>query len=109
MPRESKQYKANYFDLRIEGLKKHYSKKSPKGAYGRIKTFMLANGFEHAQYSGYHSKKRMMDLEVIDMIEKMRDALPWLGKSANHFEVTNIGANSDLMHVFVDVLEDPLL
>ena len=69
---------------------------------------MLANGFIHAQYSGYHSAKRMTDLEVIDVVERMRDELPWLGKCANHFEVTNIGTNSDLMHLFADLIEDPL-
>lgn len=109
MARDSRQLKAIYFDLRIEDLKKFYSKNAPKGAYRRIKTFMLSNGFDHAQYSGYHSRKKMTDLEVIDVIEKMRDALPWLGKCANHFEVTNIGANSDLMHVFEDIIEDPLI
>ena len=108
MARESRQYKAVYFDLKIDDLKKHYSEKAPKGAYRRIKTLMLANGFHHAQYSGYHSTTKMRDLEVIDVIEKMRDALPWLGKCANHFEVTNIGANSDLMHLFADAIEDPL-
>jgi virulence-associated protein VapD len=108
MPRDTKQYKAIYFDLRIKDLEQYYSAKSPKGAYQRVKTFMLNHGFDHAQYSGYHSRKKMTDLEVVDLIEVMRDTLPWLGKSANHFEVTNIGANSDLMYVFADELEDPL-
>lgn len=107
MARNTKQYKAIYFDLRINNLRLHYSPTNPKGAYRRVKFFMLKNGFEHAQYSGYHSTKKMTDLEVIDVIERMRDALPWLGKSAEHFEVTNIGANSDLMHVFSDEIEDP--
>lgn len=109
MPRDTRQFKAIYFDLRIKELERHYSKKNPKGAYSRIKTFMLQHGFEHAQYSGYHSKKKMMDLEIVDMIEIMRESLPWLGKSAAHFEVTNIGANSDLMNVLADSIEDPFV
>ena len=51
----------------------------------------------------------MMDLEIVDMIEIMRESLPWLGKSAAHFEVTNIGANSDLMNVLADSIEDPFV
>lgn len=108
MPRDTKQYKALYFDLRIRDLERYYSEKAPKGAYQRIKTFMTNHGFDHAQYSGYHSRKKMTDLEVVDLVEVMRDSLPWIGKSANHFEVTNIGANSDLMYVLADELEDPL-
>ena len=108
MPRDTKQFKAIYFDLRIRDLERYYSEKAPKGAYQRIKKFMRDHNFEHAQYSGYHSMRKMTDLEVVDLVEIMRDALPWLGKSANHFEVTNIGANSDLMYVLADEIEDPL-
>ena len=108
MPRDTRQFKAIYFDLRIKDLEKYYSAKSPKGAYQRIKTFMVNNDFEHAQYSGYHSTKKTTDLEVVDLVGTMRDSFPWLGKSANHFEVTNIGANSDLMHVLSDEIEDPM-
>ena len=108
MARETRRFKAIYFDLRIKDLEKHYSKSSPKGAYLRIKSFMQRHGFEHAQYSGYHSLKKMMDLDVVDVIEEMRDTMPWLGKSANHFEVTNIGTNSNLMYLFEDTIEDPL-
>ncbi len=107
MPRDTKRFKAIYFDLRIKDLERYYSSKAPKGAYQRIKMFMTNHGFAHAQYSGYHSSKKMTDLEVVDLVEIMRDTLPWLGKSANHFEVTNIGANSDLMYVLADEIEDP--
>lgn len=107
MPRDTKQFKAIYFDLRIRDLERYYSAKAPKGAYQRIKKFMTDHGFDHAQYSGYHSTRKMTDLEVVDLVEIMRDSLPWIGKSANHFEVTNIGANSDLMYVLADEIEDP--
>jgi hypothetical protein len=37
MPRDTKQYKAIYFDLRIKDLEQYYSAKSPKGAYQRVR------------------------------------------------------------------------
>lgn len=34
--KESKKYKALYFDIRIKDLEKHYSATNPKGAYKKI-------------------------------------------------------------------------
>ncbi len=99
---EVKRLKAIYFDMRIRDLENYYSKTNPKGAYKKIKAFMLNNGFEHEQYSGYHSKKKMTDLEVFDLIYAMSEELPWMQYCMNHFEVTNIGANHDLMELFSD-------
>lgn len=102
---ETRRYKAIYFDMRIKDLEKYFSATNPKGAYKKIKAFMINNGFEHEQYSGYHSKKKMTDLEVFDMIYNMSDELPWLQYCMNHFEVTNVGANHDLMELFKDDIE----
>lgn len=102
---ETKRLKAIYFDMRIKDLEKHFSATNPKGAYKKIKAFMLKNGFEHEQYSGYHSIKKMTDLEVFDLIYVMSEELPWMQHCMNHFEVTNIGANHDLMELFNDDIE----
>ncbi|MGL6201395.1 MAG: hypothetical protein ACRC3H_20935 [Lachnospiraceae bacterium] len=108
MPRkESRKYKALYFDIRIKDLEKHYSSVSPKGAYGKIKTFLTKRNFSHEQYSGYHSKYKTTDLEIFDLIREMSDCLPWLKHCINHFEVTNIGANHDLLDLFMESFDDP--
>lgn len=39
--KESRKYKALYFDLCIKDLEEHYSKTHPKGAYGKIRAFLI--------------------------------------------------------------------
>lgn len=108
MPRrEAKHLKALYFDLRIKDLKEHYSQTNPKGAYALIQRFLTALNFSHEQYSGYHSKHKTTDLEIFDLIREMSDTFPWLQHCVNHFEVTNVGANHDLMDLFVEDIEGP--
>ena len=102
---EVKRLKALYFDMRIKDLEKYYSSSNPKGAYKKIKEFMSRNGFKHEQYSGYHSIKKMTDLEVFDLIDVMSREFPWLKLCMNHFEVTNIGANHDLMNLLENEIE----
>lgn len=101
MPKsEPKRYKALYFDIRTKDLEQYYSLKNAKGAYREIKNFFIANRFSHEQYSGYHSLYKTTDLEIFELIGKMRKELPWLQSCVNHFEVTNIGTNYNLIPLF---------
>lgn len=104
---ESKKFKALYFDLKIKELKLHYSATDPTGAYRKIKSFLTKRNFSHEQYSGYHSNFKTTDLEIFDLIDEMNRSLPWLSKCVNHFEVTNIGANHDLMELFTEEIDEP--
>ncbi len=106
--KEAKRYKALYFDIRIKDLEEHYSKTNPKGAYKKIQRFMAKHNFSHEQYSGYHSKYKTTDLEIFDLIREMCDEFPWLQHCINHFEVTNVGANHDLMELFTEDVDDPV-
>lgn len=105
--KEAKHFKALYFDLRIKDLEEYYSKTRPKGAYELIKKFLTKRNFSHEQYSGYHSRYKTTDLEIFDLIHDMSDTFPWLQHCVNHFEVTNVGTNHDLMGLFVEEVEDP--
>lgn len=105
---EAKHLKALYFDLRIKDLREHYSQSNPKGAYALIQRFLTSHDFSHEQYSGYHSKHKTTDLEIFDLIREMSDAFPWLQYCVNHFEVTNVGANHDLMDLFTEEIEEPI-
>lgn len=107
--KEGKKYKAIYFDICIKDLQKYYSATNPKGAYKKIKSFMLKHNFSHEQYSGYHSKYKTTDLEIFDLIREMSVTFPWLQFCMNHFEVTNIGTNHDLMELFMEEIDDPEL
>lgn len=106
--KEAKRFKALYFDLRIKDLEEYYSKTRPKGAYELIKKFLTKRNFSHEQYSGYHSRYKTTDLEIFDLIHDMSDTFPWLQHCVNHFEVTNVGANHDLMDLFMEDVEDPI-
>lgn len=99
--RETRQHKALYFDLRIHDLKEFYPRKNHLGGYTDIKNYLLKHDFIHEQWSGYHSAKKMTDLEIFDLVQEMAVRLPWFSKCINHFAVTNIGANYNLL----DVLE----
>jgi len=105
---EAKRFKALYFDLRIKDLEQYYSASRPKGAYEKIQQFLCKRNFSHAQYSGYHSRYRTTDLEIFDLIREMSDTFPWLSHCVNHFEVTNVGANHDLIDLFTEDVEDPV-
>ena len=104
---ESKKFKALYFDLKIKELKIHYSEIDPTGAYRKIKSFLTKRNFSHEQYSGYHSNFKTTDLEIFDLIDEMNRSLPWLSNCVNHFEVTNVGANHDLMELFTEEIDEP--
>ena len=107
--KESKKYKALYFDIRIKDLEKYYSATNPKGAYKKIESFMSKHNFSHEQYSGYHSKYKTTDLDIFDLIREMSETFPWLQFCMNHFEVTNVGANHDLMELFKEEIDEPEL
>ena len=96
--KEAKRFKALYFDLRIKDLED----------YELIKKFLTKRNFSHEQYSGYHSRYKTTDLEIFDLIHDMSDTFPWLQHCVNHFEVTNVGTNHDLMGLFVEEVEDPV-
>lgn len=92
--------KALYFDLKIKDLEKYYSAVNPKSGYGKIKEFMSNKGFEHEQYSGYHSKYPITDADMFDIVRALQIELPWITQCANKFEATDIGENSDVISMF---------
>ena len=47
------------------------------------------------------------DLEIFDLVREMSNEFPWLTPCLNHFEVTNIGANHDLMQIFEEPVPEP--
>lgn len=105
--REVKHFKALYFDLCVKDLEKYYSATNPRGAYRKIQDYLLKRQFSHEQYSGYHSQYKTTDLEIFDLVYEMNKDFPWLKRCLNHFEVTNVGANHDLMQLFDEPFQEP--
>lgn len=87
------------FDLSTVELKKLFG--STAEAYNQIKTFMLANGFEHRQYSGYVSKESLSDNKVFSLIKKLSQTLPWLSRCVKEFDVTNITAQFSMKETII--------
>lgn len=95
-----KKRKAINFDLSTNELKKHFNNTAE--AYSQIKDFMLENGFTHRQYSGYASKEPMNEREVAKLARKLNKQLSWLSTCVQNFDVTDIGEQHDLTHLFTD-------
>jgi len=87
--KEEEQYKALYFDLSVDGLRKYFSQTNPRDAYRKLRRFLTAHSFSHEQYSGYHSCYRTTDLEIFDLMRKLGKEYPWMTFCVNRFEVTN--------------------
>ncbi len=64
------------FDLKTKKLKKYYSKKSPSGAYGKIKKYLLKNGFISLKDSDYLNES-INQITAGDIIEEFCEDNKW--------------------------------
>ena len=88
------------FDLKIDDLKKYYlNKENYNRAYTDIRKFMMENGFDHRQGSGYISKAALKDKQILSIIKELKIKLPWITKCVNKFDVTDIGKQYDLTNM----------
>lgn len=90
--------KAINFDLSTKVLKEHFSNTAK--AYAKIKVFLLENGFEHSQYSGYISKKSMSEKHITNLAKKMALKFEWLESCVLRFHATDLPSEFDLTHLF---------
>ncbi len=90
--------KAINFDLDTLKLKEKFS--DTRKPYNDIKKFMESNGFEHRQYSGYISKKPILEGYVIALMNEMDNKFSWLKDCIQKFDVTEIGNTFDLKYIF---------
>jgi virulence-associated protein VapD len=84
--------KAINFDLDTETLKKAYQGKNYRDAYTDINRFMQDRCFSHAQWSGYVSNNPMKYVDVIKIVEGLKNEFPWMGQAVNKFDITEVGA-----------------
>lgn len=91
------------FDLKQEALRQFFPKgesTSPihyKKAYTAIRRFMKRNGFDHRQYSVYISKEKLTTVDVVVLMSKLAEAMPWLFRCVTEIDVTNIGNQHSLL------------
>lgn len=89
-------YKAINFDLDTKKMRQYG--KYPIG-YTEVKRSFLQLGFEHRQWSGYVSKAKMKEADIVFVVERLVEIHPWLSDCTNKFDVTNIGEQFDLTHI----------
>lgn len=83
--------KALNFDLSNVQLRKYYPSNNYKKAWSDIKSYLLDNGFNHRQYSGYVSKEPISMIDTIHIITNMSIYLKWLHYCVKEFDVTIVG------------------
>lgn len=98
---ERKYLKAINFDLSVHELEKYYS--DYRKAYHDVKRFFEKQGFEHRQGSGYISKKKLIQADIIDLLDVMNAELPWMCDCVTKIDVTNIGVQHDLKDLLKDL------
>ncbi len=99
---QPKQRYALNFDLRIEDLKKHFSKTHPKGAYTVLEKYMTQNGFSHRQYSGYISNDLLSRTELLQFVYDLHDHFKWLIKCETKMDATVIVDIFDIKQLIID-------
>ena len=92
-------YKALNFDLDTNSLKRYYPGSNYRQAYRDIKTFLVQNGFQHRQWSGYKSIEPLSDYKITYIAIELDKRFPWLAKCVNRFDVTDIGKQYDMAKI----------
>ncbi len=84
------------FDLDTEILRQTYGDPA-NNAYGEIKRFLLARGFEWQQGSVYFGNPdRINAVTCVVVINEMSRALPWFAASVRDIRMLRIEENNDL-------------
>ena len=91
------------FDLHQESLKRYYPHPEPvrneqyyKRAYHDIQQFMHMNGFERRQHSVYVSINKVTTLDIVGLMERLAEALPWLSQCVREVDMSTVGARHSL-------------
>ncbi len=93
--------KAINFDLSTKSLEKYF--KDTRESYSLIKKFMLENGFEHRQYSGYTSKEPIDERRVARIVTKLAKKFTWFGECVKEFDITEIGEQYSLKKILYKI------
>lgn len=94
--------KALHFDLDYNLLKDKFNEKNPQYAYKLIEDFLIENGFEHHQYSGYQSKYCMNTYKAKETIIRLQEKYPWFMECAKSVTVTSISKIYELKDPQID-------
>lgn len=105
---EARRRYAINFDLSIAQLRAFYDKGHPKTAYGKIKRYMLKNGFSHRQWSGDISNNTLSRPELYAFTKDLHKTFPWLIKCEGSMDATVITDVFDIKQMILDSEEEDI-
>ena len=88
------------FDLQVAALESHYPGVSYNNAYGDIKRFLAAKGFERQQGSVYFGNEETNAVTTTLAVAAMAREFPWLEHCVTDIRMLRIEENNDLKPVF---------
>jgi len=106
---EAKTRKSINFDLNIKKLKEHYPNNNYTEAYNDIKKFLLKNGFEHRQGSGYISKEAMTKIKIAKIIKKLNNNCYWLYPCCKTLDYYDVGKEHSGLEILENINKDKAL
>ena len=98
---EQKQFRFAFnFDLNEARLKEAYPARTDTGfkrAWSDVRSFLEANGFTHAQYSGYESVEQMTYFDAYTILDNLQEQFPWFSTCAQAATLTEIGERYNVL------------
>lgn len=86
------------FDFSMVLLDKHFGGTRSQ-AYKKIGKYLKEHNFTHPLYSGYLSKEKLTDKEVLNILFNLFEIHPWIEKSLKACHMTIANANIDVLAV----------
>ena len=85
------------FDIDTNCLGNEYHNTSSTNAYGDIRKFMEANGFEWKQGSVYFGDESINAVNCVLIVQKLAKTYPWFTACVKDVRMLRIEENNDLM------------
>lgn len=98
----SKSMYAIIFDLDTVALQQSYPGPSYTNAYGEIRGFLTARGFEWVQGSGYFGDDTVDAVKCVLTVQKLNRRFPWFSASVRDIRMLRIEENNDLLPTIMD-------
>jgi len=89
------------FDFDTDKLKTNYPGPSWQNAYGEVRKFLNAKGFDHQQGSVYYGNDKVTQVSTILTVVELSAQFPYLKDSVSDIRVLQLLANDDLVPALI--------
>lgn len=94
------------FDLDTAALQQVYPTASYQNAYGEIRSFLTARGFEWVQGSGYFGNDSVDAVKCVLAVQRLSRRFPWFKASVRDIRMLRIEENNDLLPTIMEEGDD---